>query len=449
MADSASAASGAPPKQKRSFFKKPSWKQKLDNADDDDPTAMFDGSRQTFSAIMEEQERARKKKLQEQEEQARRKELGAARQGKRRKVVRDEDHHSSGEDSAPARRDDRKERRSSTPVEKASPVHLSPSPPHRTDATSLSSRYEAAAKAGQPQPKAAVVIDLDDSDSESGVSPPVTEAAYRPTQTTSTDLDDDVDESDLEIREIILETRRKQRLAREQHVAHASPPDQQGSSPGIARCGSTPLSPAPPDPPVQIFITSRIPGTKPLIVTRRLRQRLQEVREAWCKRQGFNEEMTDSVFFTFKGRRLFDVATCTSLGLVADSFGNVYMKDNREWDENDGRITVEAVTLDIYNDDMREMKRQREVEPAPEPEPEPEPKRIKAIIKTKDFGDAKFTCGPETTFEKLTGSSMLRLKLSADKRPYLLFDGERLDPTGTMADLDDFEDGDALEMHFD
>ncbi|GME28417.1 Small ubiquitin-related modifier SUMO [Neofusicoccum parvum] len=291
MADSASAASGAPPKQKRSFFKKPSWKQKLDNADDDDPTAMFDGSRQTFSAIMEEQERARKKKLQEQEEQARRKELGAARQGKRRKVVRDEDHHSSGEDSAPAGRDDRKE----------------------------------------------------------------------------------------------------------------------------------------------------------------LRQRLQEVREAWCKRQGFNEEMTDSVFFTFKGRRLFDVATCTSLGLVADGFGNVYMKDNREWDENDGRITVEAVTLDIYNEDMREMKRQREVEPAPEPEPEPEPepKRIKIIIKTKDFGDAKFTCGPETTFEKLTGSSMLKLKLSADKRPYLLFDGERLDPTGTMADLDDFEDGDALEMHFD
>lgn len=107
MADSTSAASGAPPKQKRSFFKKPSWKQKVDNPDEDDPTAMFDGSKQTFSAVMEEQERARVKKLQEQEEKARRKELKAARQGKRRKIARDEEQYSD-EDHVPATRGDGK-----------------------------------------------------------------------------------------------------------------------------------------------------------------------------------------------------------------------------------------------------------------------------------------------------------------------------------------------------
>lgn len=107
MADSTSAASDAPPKQKRSFFKKPSWKQKVDNPDEDDPTAMFDGSKQTFSAVMEEQERARVKKLQEQEEKARRKELKAARQGKRRKIARDEEQYSD-EDHVPATRGDGK-----------------------------------------------------------------------------------------------------------------------------------------------------------------------------------------------------------------------------------------------------------------------------------------------------------------------------------------------------
>lgn len=54
----------------------------------------------------------------------------------------------------------------------------------------------------------------------------------------------------------------------------------------------------------------------------------------------------------------------------------------------------------------------------------------------------------DTTFEKLATSSVNRLKVPAGKRPYLLFDGERLDPGGTMAELEDFEDEDALEMHF-
>lgn len=111
MADSASTASGAPPKQKRSFFKKPAWEQTLDNAEDGDPMAMFDGSKQTFSAIMEEQDRARKKKIQEREEEeeelARKKELEAARRGKRRKLTRDESP-GSDEHRVRAKRDDRK-----------------------------------------------------------------------------------------------------------------------------------------------------------------------------------------------------------------------------------------------------------------------------------------------------------------------------------------------------
>lgn len=98
--DCAAMADGAaPPKPKRSFFKKPSWKQNADTGDDDDPTAMFDGSKQTFSAIMEERERARVKKLQEQEESARKRELDAARRGKRRKTAHDEEH-------PPVRRDE-------------------------------------------------------------------------------------------------------------------------------------------------------------------------------------------------------------------------------------------------------------------------------------------------------------------------------------------------------
>ncbi|OJD31076.1 small ubiquitin-related modifier sumo [Diplodia corticola] len=440
MADSAPAAGPAPPRQKRSFFKKPSWKQKADPADDDDPTAMFDGSKQTFSAIMEERERVRAKKLQEQEESARKRELEeAARHGKRRRTAHHE--HRPDEDAG-----------ESMSAEQTLSPCSSPRPP-KVDAHSLSARYEAVARAREAKPSPTVVVDLGDTDSDDDAPLPAGTASTLATHTALTGSDEEMDESDPEIREIIREARREKILARHRNTAHGSSPIEPGNrcrpSPGAAtNCGTSQLTPVP-DPPVQILVTSRIPDTKPLIVTRKLSQRLQEVRQAWCKRQGFDQEMTDSIFFTFKGRRLFDVATCRSLGLYADAFGRVRMKDSLDWDENDSKVTVEAVTLYIFNEDAKEAQRQREPEPESEVAAEPEPKRTKIIIRTKDFGDAKFTCGPETSFEKLATSSINRLKVPASKRPYLLFDGERLDPHDTMAELEDFEDGDVLEMHFD
>ncbi|EKG14688.1 Small ubiquitin-related modifier SUMO [Macrophomina phaseolina MS6] len=453
MPDSASASGDAPPKQKRSFFKKPSWKQNVDNTDDDDPIAMFDRSKETFSAVMKEQERARLKRLQEQEEKARKKELKASKQGKRRKIDLDEECHSEEEGLNSARRDESKRSRSKSPTQDDVPAHSSQSPQPKFDANSLTARYETAARRRETAPKIATVIDLGESDLEDGILPPVRDTVKQTTGPPAVDPDDDIDESDPELREIVRETRRKKRLEREQKAMQGTPPAgteiRNGSSPGIARAESTPLTPPPQDPPVQILITSRIPGTKPLIVTRKLRQRLQEVRLAWCKRQGFDQEMIDSVFFTYKGRRLYDVATCRSLGLDVDSYGNVYMKGNPDWDENDDKVMVEAVTQEIHQGNIREARRNREPEPEAKLAPELEQKRTRIIIKTKDYGEAKFFCGPDTNFEKLAASSIVKLRIPAEKRPYLLFDGERLQPDGTMADLEDFEDGDALEMHFD
>ncbi|GKZ40163.1 hypothetical protein AbraIFM66950_002731, partial [Aspergillus brasiliensis] len=91
---------------------------------------------------------------------------------------------------------------------------------------------------------------------------------------------------------------------------------------------------APKEPIVQILITSRIPNTRPLIVRRKMNQSLKDVRLAWCNRQHFNKEMQDSVFLTWKGKRLFDVTTCRSLGVHRKS-GNMTEYDTFQLDAED------------------------------------------------------------------------------------------------------------------
>lgn len=117
--------------------------------------------------------------------------------------------------------------------------------------------------------------------------------------------------------------------------------------------GSTPkVKPIPyPDPTIQILITSPIPDTQPLIVHRKLSQRLQECRLAWCGRQGFSEVLTRGVFLVYKMRKLYDVTTCKSLGMKFDAEGRLVGESGRsvfDSSDDDGRIHVQAVTEDLF-----------------------------------------------------------------------------------------------------
>ncbi|EGC42564.1 conserved hypothetical protein [Histoplasma capsulatum var. duboisii H88] len=121
------------------------------------------------------------------------------------------------------------------------------------------------------------------------------------------------------------------------------------------------------EPIVRILITSDIPNTSSLIVQRRLNQDLRDVRRAWCSRQGFDDDMTTSVFLTWKGRRLFDVTTCKSLGVQQEKekgllqplpIRNYYDDDDddRNSGQYDGSIEVhmEAVTEKLFEEKKRQ-----------------------------------------------------------------------------------------------
>ncbi|GAM83443.1 hypothetical protein ANO11243_014310 [Dothideomycetidae sp. 11243] len=220
------------------------------------------------------------------------------------------------------------------------------------------------------------------------------------------------------------------------------------------------------DPVIKVLITSPLANTNPLLVHRRLSQRLMEVRQAWCQRQSFTEEQMQSVFLTYKLRRLYDVTTCKSLGIKVNAEGNV-LGDGPEdvfqiqGDERNERVHLVALTEEAFV----EMKRKRaekssvdkgkldfdqddETEEQPgceKKQSEAEP-RIRVLIKSKGYKDYKLIVRPSTSCERIIGAFRREHKIAVDKSLVLTFDGEALEPEELVKNTD-IEDMDNLEIH--
>lgn len=174
------------------------------------------------------------------------------------------------------------------------------------------------------------------------------------------------------------------------------------------------------DPVLQILVSSSIPNTSPLLVRRKLSQRLKEVRNVWCERQGFDADFSSKIFLTYKTRKLYDVTTCRSLGLQVSPEGRVIneeaearRKEARLWGggsddkdnpEDDGRVHIVAVTEEEFERQKREKERQNAISAGLEPEresaavpterPEEAEQTIRILLKAKGFKDYKLKVRP-------------------------------------------------------
>jgi hypothetical protein len=144
--------------------------------------------------------------------------------------------------------------------------------------------------------------------------------------------------------------------------------------------GSAPPPSQAPSPILSLLIHSSLPDTSPLLVKRRLNQRLKEVRTAWLTKQQTEGHLPASfdhatVFLTWRGKRLFDFTTCKSLGVGVDEItGEVIVKggsssarEEREWEEQaagNAQLVFEAVTEAILADKKKEAARPKTLEPA-------------------------------------------------------------------------------------
>jgi len=329
-----------PPPAKRSLFNKPAWSRPSSSG----TSNLFHRSDQTYIASAAEAERERKRNLAKKEQGVVRQETVESRSPKRRRMS---DHHGdedSSNASSPA----------PPPGEKTIPdllksraddafaalTSLKPKP-------SLLDEYESKiaqrnSRDGKQKAHISNVIDLDE----------VEASPTLPSQEPDADLElvevpapeEEEHFEDEEFPELARKAREKARRKRLEEGKTATNPKSLDSAEQYLPTTTPP--PPEPDPALQILITSSIANTQPLIVKRKLSQRFKEVRLAWTEKQGFTPEFSDRIFLTWKGKRLFDVTSCKSLGIAVDANGHVSSKGDMMGDA-DGKIHMEAMTAEI------------------------------------------------------------------------------------------------------
>ena len=149
---------------------------------------------------------------------------------------------------------------------------------------------------------------------------------------------------------------------------------------------------------IQILITSSIEHTRPLIITRKLSQRLKDVRIAWIQYQIPHHEALDRAFLTWRGTRLFDVTSCQSLVTVSEN-GSIISKGEILGIE-EARLHMVAMTPEIYDTYKKSKDSQPPQEQSadecvslPEPRPKNEP-QIRIILRAKGLSDFKLIVKP-------------------------------------------------------
>ena len=395
-----------PNPQRRPLFNRPTWSkpQVTSNAAD-----FFSRSDQTYASVIADEERRRKKRLARKATE--RAAPGDDRDSgvKRRRLSIESD--SDNDDSQQSSDGDTK----AIPDEGSSIIQVgadvrsqarSASPPKLVvSPKSLTERYENAIAAARLQSERAShsnIVDLEDDEDSDVATGQQQQTKVTATETRKPTIYDDLELSDEEFPELARQAREKARRKRLQADFPADPspdpPVPQANSTQSIRSQSN-RSPSPPinvpEKVISILITSRITNTNPLIVNRKLHQRLKDVRMAWCQRQGFTAEYTATILLVWRGRRLFDVTSCKSLGIDVDFNGNMIARGEKDiLGEENHHLHMEAMTEEMFEQHKKEREASQQIVPE-RPDVEeavvqiPQEPQVRIILKGKGFEDFK------------------------------------------------------------
>ncbi|KAF2710285.1 hypothetical protein K504DRAFT_405319 [Pleomassaria siparia CBS 279.74] len=417
----------AAPPRKRGLFKKRQPEAKSESAQRD----MFSHSN-TFEDIVAEQAK-RTRDAKEKVQAAKKRKTEEENDRKKRKVSRDGSRSASTQDSRPVGR-------SCSPL---SPI------PTRSGSNSLPARYESLTNSSSntatlPRKDSNVIYTFDtdsEPDDTSYVKPPPRRAPdvsipRLPSRPAPAEETEEV--QDPAIAALIARAR-----AKAAKQAEAAVP---------ASDGRPALNTAV----VQLFITSDLPDTIPLLIKIKINTQIEKPLAAWCGRQGFSKEKMESIFLTWKDKHIYTTTTIARLGVSLDKDGFISVKDDPQiYDEtNLPKIHLEAWTKELFEARKKEIAeeaaaKRKAAEALEEKEPTPEPvvetSKIRLYLKSRDKPELKICVNSDTTVGHLTAAFKGKMAIPNDCPVTLMFDGERLKTLDTMLDAE-IEDGDSIEV---
>lgn len=251
------------------------------------------------------------------------------------------------------------------------------------------------------------------------------------------------------------EQAKKELALKEADMARKSPAELSSSMAGsteyIRESPSTPEAPPKKDegPSVRILITSIYPLTKSLIVSQPASRSLKKVKEIWCHKQGFDEAKTKEFFLTWNGARLFDSSN------LMTTLEALKRQRPHEDDPSGGDIHLEAMESKIF-EHRRQQKEREEAHLATEQAGQPESvpalpavpaeKKFVISLQAKDMKPFQLSVRPSTQIGKIMAGFHKTVGLEEGKICWLVFDGVRLDPASTVADVE-MEEEDVVEVH--
>jgi len=285
--------------------------------------------------------------------------------------------------------------------------------------------------------------------------------APAPRRVPAPEADEGLQFSDEEFPELIQQAREREREKEQQKKRTATSFSEKNHAvkgsdnlDDIFDSGTT--TPVDVDPTIEILITSKIEGTKPLKVKRKLYQRLKEVRLSWCDKQSIDGQPLDeaykaTMFLTWKKIKVYDVTTCSSLGLKIDGRGR--LKGAPDGIDPEGRIHLEAWTEEAWNyyttrkaaKQKREQGGSDDEAAAREAEENAVPK-VKIIMKARGMEDFKIAVKATTAIQKMITAYRNARNLPEEKRIAVYFEGDELDPATEIGQAE-LEDMDLLEVH--
>ncbi|KAI0136401.1 hypothetical protein BJ170DRAFT_677277 [Xylariales sp. AK1849] len=209
----------------------------------------------------------------------------------------------------------------------------------------------------------------------------------------------------------------------------------------------------------EILVDSRVEGIPIMKIKIQVTKRMELVRDAWVAKTlkrgtPVRDSVVESMFFTWKGNKIYNFTTLASMGIRPDSKGNLLptWETSKEGYMGYDKVYVEAWTQDLYEEHQRERKRKRSGlvdEPEEESEPEPEPVkevRIQVILKSKDYGEQGLKVPPNCPVRNIVRAFRSMKKIPKDKHIEIQFDGEMLEESSTI-DVPGIEEMDSVDVY--